>query len=65
VGLKRKGVSRADIAALRGAFQMLKDGEGTFSDRAARLKEDSDSPYVQQMVDFIMGDSDRSFLTPR
>ncbi len=64
VGLKRKGVSRADITALRAAFQMLKDGEGTFQDRARRLSEESDSPYVQQMVTFILGKTDRNFLTP-
>lgn len=64
VGLKRKGVDRADITALRAAFQMLKDGEGTFQDRAHRLAEESDSPYVQQMIAFILGDTDRNFLTP-
>ncbi len=64
VGLKRKGVARSDITALRAAFQMLKDGEGTFQDRARRLAEESDSPYVQQMVAFILGDTDRNFLTP-
>lgn len=64
VGLKRKGVDRADITALRAAFQSLKDGDGTFHDRAARLGKESDSAYVQQMVDFIMGESDRNFLTP-
>ena len=65
VGLKRRGTSRADITALRAAFQALKDGEGTFHDRAARLKDEAESPMVQQMVDFILGDTDRSFLTPR
>ena len=64
VGLKRKGVGRADITALRAAFQMLKDGEGTFQDRANRLSDESDSPYVQQMVAFILGDTDRNILTP-
>ena len=64
VGLKRKGVDRADITALRAAFQMLKDGEGTFQDRARRLADESDSAYVQQMVAFILGDTDRNFLTP-
>ncbi len=64
VGLKRKGVDRADITALRAAFQMLKDGEGTFQDRAHRLADESDSAYVQQMVAFILGDTDRNFLTP-
>lgn len=65
VGLKRKGVARADITALRAAFQTLKDGEGTFHDRAQRLADDSDSVYVQQMVAFILGETDRNFLTPR
>lgn len=65
VGLKRKGVARSDITALRAAFQMLKDGEGTFHDRAARLKEESESDFVREMVDFILGPSDRSFLTPK
>lgn len=65
VGLKRKGVSRADITALRAGFQALRDGEGTFHDRAERLKAESDSAYVQQMVDFITGESDRGFLTPK
>lgn len=64
VGLKRRGVERADITALRAAFQMLKDGDGTFQDRARRLGEESDSAYVQQMVAFILGDTDRNFLTP-
>ncbi|SFR40121.1 acyl-[acyl-carrier-protein]--UDP-N-acetylglucosamine O-acyltransferase [Yoonia tamlensis] len=64
VGLKRKGVARADITALRAAFQMLRDGEGTFQDRARKLGEESESDYVQQMVAFILGDTDRNFLTP-
>jgi UDP-N-acetylglucosamine acyltransferase len=64
VGLKRKGVSRADITALRASFQMLKDGEGAFQDRARRLADESDSPYVLQMVEFILGETDRNFLTP-
>ena len=64
VGLKRKGVDRANITALRAAFQMLKDGEGTFHDRARRLAEESDSAYVQEMVTFILGETDRNFLTP-
>jgi UDP-N-acetylglucosamine acyltransferase len=64
VGLKRKGVDRADITALRAAFQMLKDGEGNFQDRARKLCDETDSPFVQDMVRFILGPSDRNFLTP-
>ncbi|WP_425100676.1 acyl-ACP--UDP-N-acetylglucosamine O-acyltransferase [Tropicibacter sp. S64] len=64
VGLKRRGVARSDITALRAAFQMLAQGEGAFQDRARRLGEETQSDYVREIVDFVLGDSDRSFLTP-
>jgi UDP-N-acetylglucosamine acyltransferase len=64
VGLKRAGVARNDITALRAAFQMLAQGDGAFQDRAKRLSEETNNAYVQDIVDFVMGDSDRSFLTP-
>ena len=63
VGLKRRGVAREDITALRAAFQMLAQGEGTFKDRATRLSEETDSDYVRT-IDFVLAESDRSFLTP-
>lgn len=65
VGLKRRGVARADITQLRVAFQTLKDGEGSFMERARRLGDETDSDFVSQMVDFILADTDRHFLTPR
>ena len=64
VGLKRRGVARADITALRAAFQMLAQGEGSFQERARRLGEETESAYVRQIVDFVTAGSDRSFLTP-
>jgi UDP-N-acetylglucosamine acyltransferase len=66
VGLKRRGVAREDIMALRAAFQALAQGEGAFQDRARRLTEDEagQSPYVREIVEFVLGESDRSFLTP-
>lgn len=64
VGLKRRGVDRSEINQLRAAFQMLKQGEGSFKDRADRLADDFDSDYVRAMVAFVMGESDRGFLTP-
>ncbi len=65
VGLKRRGVARSDITALRAAFLTLKQGEGSFQDRAKRLSEETDSEFVREMVGFIMGESDRGFLTPK
>jgi UDP-N-acetylglucosamine acyltransferase len=64
VGLKRRGVMRSDITALRAAFQMLAQGEGAFQDRARRLGEETESSYVREIVDFVLGESGRSFLTP-
>ncbi len=64
VGLKRRGVARADITALRAAFQMLAQGEGAFVERAKRLGAETQSVYVREIVDFILGDSDRHYLTP-
>jgi UDP-N-acetylglucosamine acyltransferase len=43
---------------------MLAQGEGTFKDRATRLSEETDSDYVLTIVDFVLAESDRSFLTP-
>ncbi len=65
VGLKRRGVARGDITALRAAFQMLAQGDGTFHDRAARLGAETESEYVREIVDFVLADSGRHFLTPK
>ncbi|MEM9968116.1 MAG: acyl-ACP--UDP-N-acetylglucosamine O-acyltransferase [Pseudomonadota bacterium] len=65
VGLKRRGVPRADITALRAAFQMLAQGEGTFNDRAQRLGEETESDYVRDIVAFVTAGSGRHFLTPK
>ncbi|MEY1555393.1 acyl-ACP--UDP-N-acetylglucosamine O-acyltransferase [Yoonia sp. R2331] len=65
VGLKRRGVARGDITALRAAFMTLKEGEGTIHDRAERLSAETESDYVRQMVRFILGESDRGLLSPR
>lgn len=64
VGLKRRGVARSDITALRAAFQMLAQGDGTFQDRVRRLGDDTESDYVRELVQFVLGETDRSFLVP-
>jgi UDP-N-acetylglucosamine acyltransferase len=65
VGLKRRGMDRADIQALRAAYDHLARGEGTFLDRVRALAETATAPQVLEMTDFILGRSDRSFLTPK
>jgi UDP-N-acetylglucosamine acyltransferase len=65
VGLKRRGVERSEITALRAAYQTLAQEDGSFLDRARKLAEESDSPLVREIADFILSKSDRSFLTPK
>ncbi len=65
VGVKRRGVAKEDITALRAAYQALAQGEGAFQERARRLSEEApNSQYVRDVVDFVLKGSDRSFLTP-
>ena len=64
VGLKRRGADRAEIAALRDVFAEL--SAGNFRDQARRLAETApDSALVNEVLEFILGPTDRSFLTPR
>ncbi|MBL4542634.1 MAG: acyl-ACP--UDP-N-acetylglucosamine O-acyltransferase [Rhodobacteraceae bacterium] len=63
IGLKRRGMPRAEIQALRAAFRRLAEGEGAFAERAATLR-DSDSAAVRELAAFILDASSRSFLTP-
>ena len=50
IGLKRAGVDRKEIAALRAAFQTLAQGHGTFQERASRLEEETTSEYVDLLT---------------
>ena len=63
VGLKRRGVDKAEIAALRDLYTAL--SEGNFRESARKLADDgAPSPYAREVLDFILGPTDRSFLTP-
>lgn len=64
VGLKRRGVERAELTALRAAYKELAEGEGALHDRARRLAEESPSQHVREMAQFLLDASDRSFLRP-
>ena len=64
VGLKRRGADRGDLHALR---ELLGDlAGGSFRDSARMLADrGADNAYVREVLDFILGPSDRSFLAPR
>ncbi len=63
VGLKRRGVAKADIAALRDLYMAL--GDGNFRENARRLADEgTEAALVREVLDFVLGPTDRSFLTP-
>ena len=67
IGLKRKGVPREQIHALRAAYRALFEvEEGTLRSRAeAVAAEQADQPLVKTVTDFILEKDDRRFCTPR
>ena len=65
VGLKRRGVPRDEIAALRAAYASLAGGDGPLAERARALADASDSALVREMAGFLLDSSDRQFLRPR
>ncbi len=66
VGLRRRGVDRAAIHALREAYRAIFSGEGSLAERAASAAARwPDVAPVQEMTAFILADTARSFCTPR
>jgi UDP-N-acetylglucosamine acyltransferase len=54
VGLKRRGLERARIHRLRGAFNALFGGEGVFADRVQAVREaHGEDQMIAEMLDFI------------
>lgn len=62
VGLKRRGANRAEIAELREVLARLHDG--SFRDTARELASMDRGAMVGDVLDFILGPSERSFLKP-
>ena len=65
VGLKRRGAPRTDITALRDLYAALA-AEGSFRENARQLAAGgAEGTLAQEVLAFILGPSDRSFLTPK
>jgi len=65
VGLRRQGFPREQIHELRQAYRMLFASEGTLKERLEDVENMFQAnPLVQQIIDFIKSDSDRSFCVP-
>ncbi len=63
VGLKRANIDRQDIFALRDFFKKLyEDNSQSFNEKVQTLAKEYNNQLVKNIVDFISGKSDRSFL---
>ncbi len=66
IGMKRRGVAREDIHALRNFFKkVFTDNDAGFSTRVDNFAKDFSSPLVQEVVKFIKTESARSFCQPK
>ncbi len=66
IGLKRRGVARSEVQALRAAYRALFDvREQSFTERLAEVEEEYGNwPTVRNVLDFIKTDSSRSLCQP-
>ena len=66
VGLRRRGFSRSEVAALRKAYRLLFAQEGTMAERLDDVSEMyKDNGAVMEIVRFIRSDSSRAICQPK
>jgi UDP-N-acetylglucosamine acyltransferase len=65
IGLRRRGLARADLHKLRKAYQALFLADGGFKDRVQSVAvEFGDDPYVGKIVAFIRAGESRPVMQP-
>lgn len=65
IGLKRRGAEKAHMNELRRIYKDLFSGEGVLMDRAQAVADTNpDNPLVQDVLEFLLASSDRSFCLP-
>ena len=63
IGLRRRGLERSAIHALRGAVRLLfGPGEAVFADRLAQLRRDAREPLVAELLAFVEQPSRRGLI---
>ncbi|OYV44699.1 MAG: acyl-[acyl-carrier-protein]--UDP-N-acetylglucosamine O-acyltransferase [Acidocella sp. 20-57-95] len=64
IGLRRRGLDKAQLHKLRAAYKFLFAGPGVFSERAAQARLDYEGdPFVADMLDFIAAPSRHGLIT--
>ena len=65
VGLRRRGIARAEIHQLRRAYRALFMGGGTLRDRLGAVEDEfADSPLVATVIAFIRNRASRPLMLP-
>ena len=64
IGMKRSGIPRESIHAVRGAYKKLFSGDRPVQDAASDLKKDADDELLLDLLDFITASADRALCTP-
>lgn len=63
IGLKRRGLDKAQLHTVNNAYKFLFTGPGVFAARVAELSAQTNDPYVRDMLDFIATPSKHGILT--
>lgn len=65
IGLKRRGMPRERIYAMRAGFKFLFHGPGRLADRAHEAEERwKEIPELREIATFVLADSKRPICTP-
>jgi UDP-N-acetylglucosamine acyltransferase len=63
IGLKRRGLEKAQLHEVNNAYKFLFCGAGVFADRVAELMARNEDPYIREILDFIATPSKHGILT--
>jgi UDP-N-acetylglucosamine acyltransferase len=64
IGLRRRGLDKAQLHAINAAYKFLFTGPGVFAERVAQARETyANEPYVQEILAFIAAPSKHGILT--
>ncbi|MBX3578026.1 MAG: acyl-ACP--UDP-N-acetylglucosamine O-acyltransferase [Rhizobiaceae bacterium] len=65
IGMKRAGVARSEILAMRAAYRLIFDPNGEVAQNLAKARiEFAASPKVMEIVDFLSARGKRPFIVP-
>ncbi len=64
IGMKRSGIEREDIHAVRSLYKSLFSGEKTVKEQAVSLNANQESGLARDILEFVIAGGDRALCTP-